>query len=343
MIKTICLELESRKIELSQQKVKSLYFGGGTPSLINELELKEIFLAVHNNYDVSELSEVTLEANPDDIQVENLRAWKEIGINRLSIGIQSFREEDLKWMNRAHSVVEAETCIGLAREYGFDSFSVDLIYGLPNLTLKDWQENIQNVIDYGVSHISAYCLTVEEKTILAKKVENKQIIPSTEDEQAEQFEFLVAYLKKAGYEQYEVSNFCLPGKEAVHNSAYWKGISYVGVGPSAHSFNGSIRRFNVANNAQYMKLFEEGDAYFDFETLTTTQQFNEAILTGLRTKWGVSMHKLTSIQNPTVEFVRAKNEFVEKKWLKEENEYITLIGEGWLLADYIASELFLSD
>lgn len=341
MVNTICSELESRKFEFENTPLNSIYFGGGTPSLLKQPEMAQILNTIELNYDVNDIKEVTLEANPDDITDESLRFWKELGISRLSIGIQSFRESDLKWMNRAHNVHEAETCVDLAKSYGFNSFSVDLIYGLPNLSLKEWQKNIQNVIDYGVDHISAYCLTVEERTALAKKVNDGDIIPADEDHQAEQFQFLVEHISKAGYEQYEVSNFCKPDKEAVHNTSYWKGIKYIGVGPSAHSFDGSSRRFNIPNNALYMKKLSENEEYFEVEHLTIEQKFNELLLTGLRTKWGVSLRKLTDIQIPNKEFIKCKNDFIAKNWIKEENGNIMLQNEGWLMADFIASELFL--
>lgn len=340
MIDTICLEIVQRKEEIAHFEVHSIYFGGGTPSLLQADDLKRIMETIHQNYVVKNLLEVTLEANPDDINETNLRGWKTAGIDRLSIGIQSFKESDLKWMNRAHSVDEANSCVATAKQAGFNAFSVDLIYGLPGLSLSDWDKHIQNVIDYGVDHISAYCLTVEEKTVLANKVKSGQIIPAEEDDQAGQFEFLVQKLKAAGYEQYEVSNFCLPGKEAVHNSGYWKGIPYLGFGPSAHSFNGINRRFNFPNNAKYMKQMEEGSTCFEEEILAEYQRFNELILTGLRTKWGVSIYSLTNVFTPSLAFHAQVKKFEEKGWLKVENETLFLQGEGWLMADYIASELF---
>lgn len=343
MIRTICLELRSRKKELGNIPIQSIYFGGGTPSLLLASDFEEIMRAILENYVVNSDLECTLEANPDDIDVENLRLWKRVGINRLSIGIQSFREQDLKWMNRAHTVEESEQCIALAKAEGFQAFSVDLIYGLPNLSLQEWGIHIQNVIDYNVNHVSAYCLTVEMKTALAKQVKQGTIVPATEDEQADQFEFLVEKLKAAGYEQYEVSNFCRPGKEAVHNSGYWRGSSYLGVGPSAHSYNGKSRRFNIANNLQYMKLFQAKKTYFETEDLSKHQKFNELILTGLRTKWGVSKQALTAILPFSPAFLEQKNDFLAKSWLDEDDDTLRLIGAGWLMADYIASALFAEE
>lgn len=341
MIDCLLLELEERKGELDHQAVETIYFGGGTPSLLLPQDLQKIKDKIFQYYDVKNVSEVTLEANPDDMTFENLRYWKELGVNRLSVGIQSFREVDLKWMNRAHTAKESHACLQLAKDAGFHSFSVDLIYGLPQLSLVDWEEQITNVINYGVQHISAYCLTVEERTALAREVEKKTLLPADEDEQAEQFEVLLAVLKKTGYEPYEVSNFCLPGYEAQHNTAYWKGVPYLGIGPAAHSYDGHSRRFNVANNAIYMKNLQAGETYFEVENLTAEQRFNEIVLTGLRTKWGVSLDQLQDILPLTKEFQEKCATFQQKNWLQIDGNQMFLIGEGWLMADYISAELFV--
>lgn len=340
MIAGICFEIEQRKNEVKDQVVNTIYFGGGTPSLLKLEELKLLFNTLRKNYKINPEAEITLEANPDDVTIEILKVWEEAGINRLSIGLQSFRPQDLKWMNRAHNAMESKQCIELVQEVGVHSLSVDLIYGLPQMPLKDWDEQIQNVIDYGVEHISAYCLTVEEKTALAKHVKEGKIIPSNEDEQSAQYLYLVEKLGNAGYEQYEISNFCLPGKESKHNSSYWKGITYQGFGPSAHSFDGRKRRFNVRNNSVYLKNVVSNKNYFEDETLTAINRFNEIILTTLRTKWGVSLRQLTLVHSPSAEFFTKIDEFSKKNWLKTENETIFLIGEGWLMADYISGELF---
>ena len=343
MVSAICIEIEQRKQEVVDEVVNTIYFGGGTPSLLKQEDLNLIFDTLRKNYKINPEAEITLEANPDDISIEILKIWEAEGINRLSIGLQSFRPQDLKWMNRAHNATESKRCIEMVKEVGVHSLSVDLIYGLPDLPIKDWDEQIKNVINYGVEHISAYCLTVEEKTALAKQVQEGSIIPSDEDEQSAQYLYLVDKLKSAGYEQYEISNFCLPGKESKHNSSYWKGITYQGFGPSAHSFDGKKRRFNVRNNALYMKNVNSGINYYDDETLTPVNRFNEIILTTLRTKWGVSVRSLISVQTPSTGFYSKVDEFSKKNWLKVENETIFLIGEGWLMADYISAELFAGD
>lgn len=340
MVSVMCEEINSRSHELVHQTVETIYFGGGTPSLLIESEFLKLFKAIEENYKISKTAEITLEANPDDIQVESLRSWKRLGFNRLSIGLQSFREKDLRWMNRAHNAEEAKSCVALAKQEGFEAISVDLIYGLPELDLKTWQNHIQTAVNFGVDHISSYCLTIEEKTLLHKKVKDGTITPSNEDEQAQQFELLRSELEKSCFYQYEVSNFCLPGKEAKHNSSYWKGDSYLGIGPSAHSFDGDTRRYNIANNRQYMKCLKEKANYFEVEVLTSANRFNELIMTGLRTIWGVDLTKLNDIIPLSEEFKKQVLLFEKKNMLVQKDNQLFLKGEGWLMADYIVSELF---
>ncbi len=340
MISSICHELQARSTEVKKEVIDTIYFGGGTPSLLEEKGLEDIFSAIHASYQINPNAEVTLEANPDDISIEKLLLWKAKGINRLSVGLQSFRDQDLKWMNRAHSAEESKQCLERIKEIGGFSVSVDLIYGLPNLSIPEWTSEIKNVIHYDVDHVSAYCLTVEDRTVLAKAVSQGAILPSNEDEQSEQYFQLVNQLKESGYEQYEVSNFCQPGKESKHNSSYWKGITYQGFGPSAHSFDGKTRRFNVRNNTLYMKNVRSGKDYFDQETLTRLERHNEMIMTGLRTKWGVNLLQLLELGPLSQGFQERVTQFKANHWLKEENDHLYLVGEGWLMADHISSELF---
>jgi oxygen-independent coproporphyrinogen-3 oxidase len=340
MIDAICMELKLRSTEIANEKIETIYFGGGTPSLLTEKEFAQIFEAIHTNYAVLNAGEITLEANPDDIQTLSLQSWKRLGFHRLSIGLQSFREKDLKWMNRAHNAEEAKNCVALAKKEGFDSISVDLIYGLPDLDLETWKNHIETAVGFGVDHISSYCLTVEEKTLLQKKVNDGAIIPSNEDEQAKQFELLQSILTESGFHQYEVSNFSLPGKEAKHNSSYWKGVHYLGIGPSAHSFDGKTRRYNVSNNTQYIRRLNENKDYFEIEVLTTANQFNELLMTGLRTIWGVDLAKLESILPLTDDFKRILKGFKDKNWIEQKNNHLYLKGDGWLMADFIVAELF---
>jgi oxygen-independent coproporphyrinogen-3 oxidase len=341
MIQTLISEIGARNGYLGTQELKSLYFGGGTPSLLTKVELEQIVSAVRRSFTLLSDAEVTLEANPDDITDKNLTNWLEVGINRLSIGIQSFKESDLKWMNRAHTVQEASNCVQLAQQKGIKNISVDLIYGLPELTLDQWAEHIDRVLQMGVQHISAYCLTVEEKTALHKLVTTHKLVPAGEDDQSEQFLLLSSKLKEAGYLHYEISNFGLPGFEAVHNSNYWKGQKYLGIGPSAHSFNGTSRRWNVSNNSLYIKNFGTEDAWFEEEQLSAKDQWNELILTGLRTSYGVNRSQLASIHDITEEFATLTDQFIDEGLMTFVDDVYYLTDEGRLQADHIASELFL--
>lgn len=340
MVEAICSEVKYRREYLENKPIETIYFGGGTPSILTKDELERLLDTVRSQFKVQEGVEITLEANPDDISVRSLEVWKELGINRLSIGLQSFKEEDLAWMNRAHTVDEAENCIELAQSKGFHNLTVDLMYGLPNLSMEDWTNHVQRVIDFGVPHISAYCLTVEERTVLDKWVKTGKIQPVSDDAQSDQFLVLLELLERNGFEQYEISNFSKPGFESVHNGNYWKGEWYLGVGPSAHSFNGTSRRWNVANNRKYIKALQEQLEFSETEVLSLENQFNERILIGLRTAKGVNVKELSAMCEPTDEFVEKLKLFVENGWMVQNNSIISLTREGRLRADYIASELF---
>ncbi|MEJ6583170.1 MAG: radical SAM family heme chaperone HemW [Crocinitomicaceae bacterium] len=340
MIDSIVREIESRKGYLENQKVRTIYFGGGTPSILKEDEIQAILSKVYKVFDVVQVAEITLEANPDDINSENLKVWKKAGVNRLSIGLQSFKKSDLEWMNRAHTVQDSFQCVKLAKQHGFEDITVDLMYGLPDLTMKEWENHIQEVLDLNVPHVSAYCLTVEKKTVLSNLVGKGKIVPASEDQQSDQFLKLLKKLEAKGFEQYEISNFSKPGHESKHNSNYWKGEWYLGVGPSAHSFNGTSRSWNIRNNARYILEVKENGDYNESETLSKVNQFNERILIGLRTKYGVNMKELARLSPISVRFLEVMNDFMEKGWAFQENESLVLTKEGKLRADYIASELF---
>jgi oxygen-independent coproporphyrinogen-3 oxidase len=321
--------------------LKSIYFGGGTPSLLTLQEITEIIDRIRSHFSITEATEVTLEANPDDINERSVQDWQKAGINRLSIGLQSFRGKDLKWMNRAHTVDEALKCVEIAQSGGVQNISVDLIYGLPDLSPEEWKDHIQTVIDMGVPHVSAYCLTVEERTALSKLVKDRRIIPGGEDDQSDQFLILTGMLRNSGFQHYEISNFGKPGYEAVHNSNYWKGEHYLGIGPSAHSFNGTSRRWNVANNSLYIKHFREGGCWFEEETLSPKDKWNELILTGLRTSYGVPLSKLAAIQTIPPSFSIMVEELQNLGLVRSEDGILFLTDTGRLQADHIASELFL--
>lgn len=341
LIDAMCLEIERRKEALKQNALTSIYFGGGTPSLLTSKELNKILSAIHTHYTIKPDAEITLEANPDDISAEQLTVWSNNGINRLSIGVQSFMEQDLHWMNRAHTAAQAKKSLNLVSNSGLP-FSLDLIYGLPNTSDEEWLKNITEALSYHPVHISAYCLTIEPKTQLSYAVAKGHITPCSEDEQAKQFSLLVDTLEKQEYEQYEISNFARDGHYAIHNSAYWKGKPYIGIGPSAHSFNGTNeRRWNIANNSKYIQGINEGENYYETEELSPADQFNELLLTGLRTKWGVHLSDLWAIANLPKEFMRTKAKYIEHGDLVAENDHILLSAKGKLIADRIASDLFI--
>ncbi len=341
MVKAIIEEIKQRKNDFDAEEIKTIYFGGGTPSLLTEEELYQILNVFKDNFSISEDAEVTLEANPDDITDENLFFWKKHGVNRLSIGLQSFKESDLRWMNRSHTVEQSFSSILKAQMAGFDNLTVDLMYGLPDLSLKEWEQHILQSVQLDIPHISAYCLTVEQKTALYHYVKKKNIYLPNEDMQSDQFKLLVELLEEKGYEQYEISNFCIPGKESIHNSNYWRGEKYMGIGPSAHSFNGKIRRWNVANNHRYMEGVLERKSFFEQENLSNKDLFNEYLLLGLRTKYGVNLSILNSFLPLDEDFQNKTKVFIERGDMIKEQSYLFLTKQGRLLADYITSELFV--
>lgn len=341
MIDTLLQEIILRKEYLQGYALESIYFGGGTPSLLTKTELQGLMDVIRTHFRVEMNAEVTLEANPDDISPESIQYWHSLGVNRLSIGLQSFKPSDLQWMNRAHSVSEALNCVKLAQENGIENISVDLIYGLPELTMDEWESHIDTVLNMGVQHVSAYCLTVEKKTALHQLVKTHQIKPAGENDQSDQFLSLSKRMKEAGFHHYEISNFGLPGFEALHNSNYWKGKKYLGIGPSAHSFDGISRRWNISSNQLYMKNFGKDDSWFELEELTQKDRWNELVMIGLRTSHGVDLDQLKSIHPFNKSFIRTLNRFESNSWLNIVNNRIVLTDEGRLMADHIASELFL--
>jgi oxygen-independent coproporphyrinogen-3 oxidase len=341
MISCIQKELVARSVELKNQEVETIYFGGGTPSLLNVADLEKLIQTVQSEFTCTENVECTLEANPDDISLQQVECWKNAGINRLSVGIQSFDSEDLLWMNRAHSAEEGLNCIRIAQKAGIDNLSLDLIYGLPNMDKDRWMKQIQQAINLDVKHISAYCLTVEEKTALHQLVKKKEIKPADNEQQSEQFELLISALKNAGFEHYEISNFAKSGFISKHNSNYWKGVHYLGIGPSAHSFDGNSRSWNIANNQKYIRLINANEIAFEKEILTPKDQFNELLLIGLRTSWGVDMNQLQEQLTFSEEFRSNLADFQSKDWLKIVDSQIILTEKGKHWADFIAQELFL--
>lgn len=283
-------EVEMTSHYAGNPSIDTIYFGGGTPSLLTEHELNSILDAVYEKFTVHPKAEITLEANPDDIHMPILRQWKKNGINRLSIGIQSFYEADLQWMNRAHNHEQAKTCVPDAQEAGFSNISIDLIYGTPTLSDEQWEQNVAQALTLGIPHLSCYALTVEPSTALKHLIDKQKMQDVDPDQQARQFLQLVNWLRVAGYEHYEISNFALPGSRSKHNSAYWQGKPYYGFGPSAHSFDGKLTRsWNVSNNALYIKNIHGNEPVSEHEILSPVQQHNEYIMTALRTMEGIDL------------------------------------------------------
>ncbi|TXD47976.1 radical SAM family heme chaperone HemW [Polaribacter sp. IC073] len=342
MISSLIKEIEIRKNELGETIIETIYFGGGTPSVLNTEEIQELINAVYANFKVAENPEITLEANPDDLSEEKIIALSKSPINRLSIGIQSFFEKDLKLMNRAHNSDEAKKSLSLATQY-FKNISVDLIYGVPDCTNKEWRENIQKALSFGIPHISSYALTVEPKTALETLIAKGKIKNVDEEKAQAQFYILIEELDKAGFIHYELSNFGKDNFFSKNNSSYWLGKSYLGIGPSAHSFDGKQRSWNVRNNPKYIKSIQENKLPIERETLSVTDRYNEYVMTGLRTIWGVS---ISIIENNFGTKYASYLEKQSEKYIKEEllyldNSVLKTTKKGKFLADGIASDLFM--
>lgn len=341
MVEALKKELMMRAPAWQSEEIETIYFGGGTPSLLSPDQINDILETCRSLYRVSSSPEITLECNPDDCSTENLLAWKNSGVNRLSIGIQSLNNAQLDWMNRTHNAPEGTEAIDRALAVGFDNLTVDLMYGLPDLTLEEWKEQLAMIAGLPVQHISAYCLTVEERTPLSAWVKSGKIKPSENRAQSEQFLALVEELDNYDFEQYEISNFARDGAYSKHNTNYWLGVPYAGIGPSAHGFSGNKRYWNVANNAQYMKRIEEGVLPETIEELSARDQFNELIMIGLRTKWGVEKSRLEELCALPEEWLKQKDQFIMEGWMEESEMHLMLTVEGRLRADAIASDLFL--
>lgn len=345
LVQALLHELDLQRQYLGGATLQSIYLGGGTPSLLDQRELALLFEKIYALHSVAGDAEITLEANPDDLSAEKLAAWRAYTpINRLSIGIQSFFEADLQWMNRAHNAAQAWQCLADAAAAGFDDLTVDLIYGAPVTTDEHWAENLRIALEAGVPHLSCYCLTVEEGTALAHFVRKGTAAPVDEEKAARQFEYLQDTAAANGYEHYEISNFARPGRYARHNSSYWKGEPYLGVGPSAHSFDGGSRQWNVANNARYMRALAAGELPFEREQLTPAQRYNEYVMTGLRTSWGCEQVKLEAFGAPYADYFTASVErFIENGTVERLERGYRLSRSGKILADRIAAELFWLD
>lgn len=340
-------ELSVRKNELEEKHLQTIYFGGGTPTQLTVDELKFIFDEIANHFSFSKEAEITLEANPDDLTDKYLRELKSTPVNRLSIGIQSFRDEDLKLMNRAHKAKEAESVVMRAQDHGFENLTVDLIYGIPGLDESAWKKNLEKVNQLQVQHLSSYCLTVEPKTALAKFVQTGKISPVDDELASKHFQILTQFAKENNFEHYEISNFAKRNFIAKHNTSYWFGESYLGIGPSAHSFDGKIRRWNISNNFEYVKLISENKKSFEEEILTENENYNEFVMTRLRTMWGISKADLQNkfSKKFVLHFIAEAEKWIATNDLQNNSpEWISgkfsLTDQGKLIADRIASDLF---
>ena len=343
MVDAICQELKLQFHFLDREPINTVYFGGGTPSLLTENQLKRLMRVIKFEHDLSSNPEITLEANPDDLSAEKLDMFYQHGINRLSIGVQTFHDPHLKWMNRVHRSEQALDTFYAARQAGFENISLDLMYALPHDSHELWLEDLKKIIRLHPEHISSYCLTIEPKTAFGRWVEQEKMPDVDEDYAAEQFEILLQVMEKHGYGQYEISNFAQPGYESQHNSNYWKQEKFLGVGPGAHSFNGIHKHANVRNNAKYLRQIKEGEIPFEVMPMSAEDRLNEYILTSLRTKWGCDL-----------ELVRSKYEvdllemhevyladLLNRGMIDIEEDFIILTNNGKLLADKIAADLFV--
>ncbi|MEY4834397.1 MAG: hypothetical protein RI980_512 [Bacteroidota bacterium] len=342
MVLALVKELEFRKDEFQNEVVETIYFGGGTPSVLSINDFQFLIDAVYQNYQVVDKPEITFEANPDDLDEEIIIQYANSPINRLSIGVQSFFDDDLQLMNRAHNSEEAKKCLAVATQY-FDNISIDLIYGMPNMSTEKWLKNIETALSFTIPHISSYALTVEPKTALHKMIKSGTISTLDDDLAQQHFHILIDKLQENGFVHYELSNFGKPNYFSKNNSAYWLGKKYIGIGPSAHSFNGKSRSWNVSNNSLYLKAIAENKVPSETEILSKTDQYNEYIMTGLRTIWGVSLEKIeTEFGSNYLEYLQQQAEkFISDNLLEVENTILKTTKKGKFLSDGIASDLFL--
>ena len=343
MLQSMHKEIKERKDYLNGKEVSSIYFGGGTPSILSASEIENLLKNIYKSYPVNENAEITIECNPDDLTALKLSSYKKIGVNRLSIGIQSFDDADLKFMNRSHNSKEAIQSIKLSKEIGFENITLDLIYGLPNQTLKEWRKNLEIMFSLGIQHFSAYALTIEEKTVLYHLVKKKKVAALTDEKTIEQFKLLQKKAEEQGFEHYEISNFGIEGYFSKHNTAYWKGNHYLGIGPSAHSYNGNSRRWNISSNKKYISNISANTSYFEQEILSISQQYNEYIFTSLRTIWGIDKSTIKKRYGDEIElhFLNEITKWEAKKHVVSSKNIYTLTVIGKVLADTIASDLFI--
>jgi len=342
-IPVLLKELEQRRDYPGSQTINTIYFGGGTPSLLTTGEITQILNKINELFTVSNMAEITLEANPDDLDENKIKSLKnETPVNRLSIGVQSFHDDDLAYLNRVHNSPQAREAIEKSLKHGFDNITIDLIYGIPTLTDQHWKENLRVFFDFGLPHLSSYALTVEHKTVLNTLITKHKTAPVDEEQTVRHFDILLNETEKHGFIHYEISNFAREGYYSKHNSIYWLGGHYLGVGPSAHSFNGMSRQWNVANMKQYMEFEQTGTTVLEKEILTKDQQYNEYVMTSLRTSWGCDTEHLDNVFGNayTNHFLNMITPYVEDGKVKRTGHIFTLTNAGKLYADGIAAALF---
>jgi len=338
-------ELALQQYYLEDEPVETIYFGGGTPSLLNTRELENLIAGIHKCFSVTAEAEVTLEANPDDLTALKIRELKHAGINRLSIGIQSFNDDDLEFLERRHSADQARICITMAQDAGFTNLSIDLIYGIPTLDCNGWESNLRRATESGIPHISAYALTVEEKTPLFLHIQQGKLPGIDDEKQLDHFNILTSMLRENGYEHYEISNFCKPGIYSKHNTSYWQDKKYLGIGPSAHSFNGSSRQWNVSDLGLYISSLNKGEVPFEKEILTTPQRYNEYVMTSLRTMWGCDLDLIRKKFGAgfAAQALADARPFIENGMIAQHAQVLHLTDKGLFHADGIASAFFKVD
>ncbi len=340
-VAALCKEIQSRKQELNNEEIKSIYFGGGTPSLLKKEDFEAIIGTLKNVYDFSTVEELTIEVNPDDINNTFLSEIKNLGFNRLSMGVQSFNNRILTFMNRRHNAEDAINAIELSKKNGFDNISIDLIYGIPKMTFDEWENSINTAINLDVQHISAYHLTFEPGTAFYKKLKNKVLNEVDDKESIAQYNVLINKFNKAGFDDYEISNFCRIGLESKHNSSYWTGDNYMGFGPSAHSFSNNTRRWNVSDLGAYINNINRDEVFYENEILQTKDIYNETIMLGLRTKKGVNISSILKMDNQYVSIFNEKmqNNILSKNTY-EQDGYLKVCKDKRILTDQIISDFF---
>jgi len=343
MIQAICAEIELRKSYLSGKSIETIYFGGGTPGFIPSKYLKEILNKIQRSYSVNVDAEITVECNPDDMTDDRINEFASMGVNRFSLGVQSFDNDVLKFMNRAHNASQVYLAIDLARKHGFENITIDLIYGIPDKDFNYWKQQLTEFFKLDLPHLSSYSLTIEPKTYFGNQLKKGSLISKQDDLILEEFQYLIDSARQNGFEQYEISNFAKPGFISRHNSAYWLGREYLGIGPSAHSYNGKERGWNVSNNALYIRSLKDKMPFHTTETLSIENKCNDYLLTRLRTKWGINLDELNFINEKQLHQLRLKTEnYCREGLLHKSGSVLVLSDAGKYQADGIASDLFIS-